>query len=84
MPSVLGQAFSTSGKTLTRFPKQEKFGESGKAVAVSEQIGSRANQKGGPARVLVCRPQSDRIVIRSGERLTDPLPDDEELDPVLG
>lgn len=31
----------------------------------------------------MCRPQADRIVVRSGRRVTDPLPDYAELDPIM-
>jgi len=51
------------------------------------QIGAPADFIILAARTLneaMCRPQSDRIVIRSGERVTAPLPDYAELDPVLG
>jgi cytosine/creatinine deaminase len=49
---------------------------------------------GGPARLILfasrtlnefmCRPQSDRIVLNAGRRVTDPLPDYAELDATLG
>lgn len=48
-------------------------------------------QEGGPARLIIfsartlnelmCRPQSDRVVIDGGRFVTDPLPDYAELDP---
>jgi cytosine deaminase len=49
--------------------------------------------EGGPARLILfnartmnefmCRPQSDRIVVNQGRRVTEPLPDYAELDAVL-
>lgn len=32
---------------------------------------------------LMCRPQSDRIVVNQGKRVTDKLPDYAELDAVM-
>jgi cytosine/creatinine deaminase len=51
-------------------------------------------RQGGPARLILfsarslnefmCRPQADRIVINQGRRVTDPLPDYADLDPIMG
>jgi cytosine deaminase len=32
---------------------------------------------------MMCRPQSDRVVVRNGVQVTDKLPDYEELDAIL-
>jgi hypothetical protein len=62
-------AVSTSGKTLTRFPKQEKFGKSGKVVAPtpSDIIGA-----GALGRVQIASNFDREEAVRQGRRLSPP------------
>jgi cytosine deaminase len=57
------------------------FADTGRIVA-----GAKADLILFAARTLnefMCRPQSDRIVLNAGRRVTDPLPDYAELDATL-